>query len=194
MKIAIIDYKCGNVRSVQFAVERLGYTAFLTDDPVKIRAADKVIFPGVGHAAYAMKVLKERQLDRLIRSLSQPVLGICLGMQLLCTHTEEGNTEGLGVFQIAVRNFDLSPPFKVPQMGWNQLYNCSGSLFENTAAAYVYFVHSFYAELSKYTGATCTYAHPFSAALHKDNFYATQFHPEKSADAGGQILANFLTI
>lgn len=194
MKIAIVDYKCGNVRSVQFAVERLGYTAVLTEDPNKIRAADKVIFPGVGHAAFAMKVLKETQLDQVIRSLNQPVLGICLGMQLLCSHTEEGPVGGLGVFPVAIRKFDLSPPLKVPQVGWNRLYNCRGSLFENTAPAYVYFVHSFYAELSTYTVATCTHAHPFSAALQKDNFYATQFHPEKSADVGEQILANFLTL
>ena len=194
MKIVIIDYKCGNVKSVQFALQRLGYSAILSDDPSQIIAADKVIFPGVGHAAYAMKVLRRQKLDKVIPNLKQPVLGICLGMQLLCSFTEEGNTKGLGVLPVQIRKFDSDASLKVPQMGWNALVNCRGSLLDGVDNAYVYFVHSYYAELSPYTVAECNYGASFSAALQKNNFYATQFHPEKSADVGEQILANFLKI
>jgi imidazole glycerol-phosphate synthase subunit HisH len=189
--IAIIKYNAGNITSVKNAVERLGYNCVVTDDHEQIRAADKVIFPGVGEASSAMNYLKKTGLDELIRTLRQPVLGICLGQQLMCDFSEEGNTICLGIFNVVVKKF---PPLQlVPHMGWNNLQNLSTSLFEQiTESDDVYFVHSYYCELSPYTSAVCDYILPFSAAMQKDNFYATQFHPEKSASVGEKILLNFL--
>ena len=202
MKIAIIKYNAGNVQSVLYALQRLGIDASVTDDHSEIKSADKVIFPGVGHAASAMDYLKERKLDQLIVSLQQPVLGICLGLQLLCNFSEEGNTKCLGVFDAAVKKFDESVfqnknlvPVKIPHMGWNTITDLSSPLMEGIAEeSYVYFVHSYYAELSKETIATTDYIHPFSAAMHKDNFYGVQFHTEKSAEVGETILSNFLKL
>lgn len=191
--IAIIQYNAGNIRSVQNALDRLGVESILSDDPEVIRSADKVIFPGVGEASSAMAYLKEHKLDKVIISLKQPVLGICLGQQLLCSHSEENDTDCLGIFEVQVKRF---PPHDlVPHMGWNNLSQTRGELFKNLAAdADVYFVHSYYAEICTDTAAVCDYILPFSAALQKDNFYATQFHPEKSADAGALILQNFLNL
>jgi glutamine amidotransferase len=202
MKIAIIKYNAGNVQSVLYALQRLGIDASVTDDHAEIKNADKVIFPGVGHAASAMDHLKERKLDQLIASLQQPVLGICLGLQLLCNISEEGNTKCLGVFDAAVKKFDESVfqnknlvPVKIPHMGWNTITDLSSPLMEGIAReSYVYFVHSYYAELSKETIATTDYIHPFSAAMHKNNFYGVQFHTEKSAEVGETILSNFLKL
>ena len=191
--IAIIKYNAGNIKSVQNALLRLGYEGVITDDPQTIINADKVIFPGVGEAGSAMKHLREKGLDQLIVNLKQPVLGICLGLQLLCDETEEGQTKCLGVFENKVKRFkDLDI---VPHMGWNNFIDVKGQLFNNLAVEDdVYFVHSYYAELSAQTTAVCDYINPFSAALEKDNFYATQFHPEKSADIGERILRNFLEL
>lgn len=191
--IAIIKYNAGNIKSVQNALNRLGYDGVITDDPQTIISADKVIFPGVGEAGSAMKHLREKGLDQLIVSLKQPVLGICLGLQLMCDETEEGQTKCLGVFENKVKRFkDLDI---VPHMGWNNFTDVKGQLFNNlTVEDDVYFVHSYYAELSDQTTAVCDYINPFSAALEKDNFYATQFHPEKSADIGERILRNFLEL
>jgi glutamine amidotransferase len=202
MKIAIIKYNAGNVQSVLYALQRLGIDANVTGDHDEIKAADKVIFPGVGHASSAMDYLKEKGLDRLIVSLTQPVLGICLGLQLLCNFSEEGNTKCLGVFNADVKKFDDSVfqnknlvPVKIPHMGWNTITNLSSLLMEGVSEnAYVYFVHSYYAEISKETIATTDYIHPFSAAMHKDNFYGVQFHTEKSAATGETILSNFIKI
>ena len=192
--VAIIDYNAGNVRSVLFAMERLGVDVILTDDHEKIRSADKVIFPGVGEAASTMNYLQERGLDQLIKSLQQPVLGICLGMQLMCQHSEEGDTPCLGIFSEQVKRFE-SQDLKVPHMGWNSLIEKQGPLFspldENP---YVYFVHSFYVAEGPDTIATADYGQKFSAALHRDNFYATQFHPEKSGEVGAKILEQFLQV
>jgi len=202
MKIAIIKYNAGNVQSVLYALQRLGIDAVVTDDHSEIKAADKVIFPGVGHAASAMDYLKEKELDQLIISLKQPVLGICLGLQLLCNFTEEGNTKCLGIFNADVKRFDDSVfqnknlvPVKIPHMGWNTITCLSSPLMEGIAEdSYVYFVHSYYAELSKETIATTDYIHPFSSAMHKDNFFGVQFHTEKSAEVGEKILSNFLKL
>ena len=197
MNIAIIKYNAGNVQSVRYALLRLGISALLTDDPKEIASADKVIFPGVGNAASAMQYLMERNLDMVIKSLTQPVLGICLGLQLLCSHTEEGDTSCLNIFNTDVKLFKPSPgsSTKVPQVGWNTITGCKSQLFNNLpSSAYVYYVHSYYAELSQETIATTDYILPYSAALQKDNFYATQFHPEKSGTLGGQILQNFLSL
>ena len=191
--IAIIQYNAGNIRSVQNALDRLGVDSVISDDPEVIRMADKVIFPGVGEASSAMAYLKERQLDKLIRSLEQPVLGICLGQQLLCSYSEENDTDCLGIFEVQVKRFP--PQELVPHMGWNNLSKTKGNLFKGFGEAdNVYFVHSYYAEICEDTAAVCDYILPFSAALQKDNFYATQFHPEKSADAGALILKNFLSL
>ena len=193
MKIAIINYGAGNIQSILFAIERLGYTAVLSNYPDEIQQADKVIFPGVGEASYAMQKLKESGLDRLIPTLRQPVLGICLGMQLMCHHSEEGNTVGLGIFDANVIRF--SNNVKVPQMGWNQIYNLKSSLFQGiNDNEYMYLVHSYYVPNCKEAIATTNYDLEYASALQKNNFYGTQFHPEKSGDVGEQILANFLKL
>ena len=193
MKIVIINYGAGNIQSIMFAIERLGYKAILSNNPDEIRAADKVIFPGVGEASYAMKMLKESGLDTLIPTLKQPVLGICLGMQLMCNYSEEGDTKGLGIFDVNVVKF--SNKVKVPQMGWNVIYNLKSDLFKGIAEKeYMYLVHSFYAPICAETIATTDYELEYSSALENDNFYGTQFHPEKSGDIGEQILGNFLKL
>ena len=193
MKIAVIKYNAGNIRSVGFALERLGVSADITDDFSTIISADKVIFPGVGEAGTTMKYLKNKGLDILLRDLKQPVLGICLGQQLMCSHSEEGNTDCIGIFDVPVLKF---PPLqKVPHMGWNSLINAKGSVFKGLPAdSYVYFVHSYYVPVCEFTAAECNYIVHFSAALQKNNFFATQFHPEKSGDTGHQILKNFIEL
>jgi glutamine amidotransferase len=193
--IAIIDYNAGNVQSVLFAMERVGAEAILTGDHNLIRAADKVIFPGVGEASTTMAFLRERGLDDLIRSLTQPVLGICVGMQMLCAHSEENDTPCLGIIPQQVRRFQPLHHEKVPHMGWNSLTHCQDELFTpDLENGYVYYVHSYYVEEGPYTTARSEYVHPFSAGLRKDNFFATQFHVEKSGKIGEQILRNFLSI
>ncbi len=195
MSVAVIDYNAGNVRSVLFALERLGVPALLTEDHDAIRAAERVIFPGVGEAQNTMAYLRERGLDQVIPSLTQPVLGICLGMQLLCTHSEEGDTPCLGLIPQSVRRFRPVAGEKVPHMGWNRIHSLRGPLFPAALAGeYVYFVHSYYVEQGPYTTAVADYVLPFSAALQKDNFFATQFHPEKSGAVGEKILRAFLEI
>jgi imidazole glycerol-phosphate synthase subunit HisH len=191
--IAIIKYNAGNITSVQNALNRLGYKSIITDYETEIRKADKVIFPGVGEASTAMQYLQERKLDVLIKSLTQPVLGICLGQQLMCSFSEENNTTCLGIFDAAVKLF---PPTElVPHMGWNNVEASNSKLFEGiTTNDNFYFVHSYYATICENTIATCNYILPFSAAMQKNNFYATQFHPEKSADEGEKVLRNFLEI
>ena len=191
--IAIIKYNAGNISSVQNAINRLGYESIITDNPEEIIAADKVILPGVGEASTAMRHLKEKGLDKTILGLKQPILGVCLGQQLMCKHTEEGDTNCLGIFDTEVKLF---PPLeKVPHMGWNSFADVKGKLFENVKLSDdVYYVHSYYAEINEDTVATCNYINPFSAAMQKNNFYATQFHPEKSADIGEQILKNFIEL
>ncbi len=193
MKIVIINYGAGNIQSIMFAIERLGYKAVLSNNPDEIKAADKVIFPGVGEASYAMKMLQESGLDTLIPTLKQPVFGICLGMQLMCNHSEEGDTKGLGIFDVDVVKF--SSKVKVPQMGWNNIYNLKSDLFKGIAEnEYMYLVHSFYAPICAETIATTNYELEYSSALENDNFFGTQFHPEKSGDVGEQILGNFLKL
>lgn len=191
--IAIIKYNAGNIKSVQNALSRLNVESVVTDNMESIRKADKVIFPGVGEAKTAMTYLKEKKLDELIKSLTQPFLGICLGQQLMCNHSEEGNTECLGIFEAHVRKFPTTGI--VPHMGWNNIYDLKGDLFKNNKENEdVYFVHSYYVDLCKDTTAKCDYITPFSAALQKNNFYAAQFHPEKSADVGEKILQSFIKI
>jgi len=191
--IVILKYNAGNSTSVKNAIERLGYDCKVSDDETEIMKAEKVIFPGVGEAGSAMKYLKGMGLDVLIKNLKQPVLGICLGQQLMCEYSEEGNTDCLGIFSTIVKKFP--PEDLVPHMGWNNLIGMQGKLFEGIASDdNVYFVHSYYAEPCKQTVAVCNYIFPFSAAIQKDNFYATQFHPEKSAGAGERILLNFLKL
>ena len=193
MKIAIIDYGAGNVQSVLFALKRLGFEGTVTNDWNTIKSADKVIFPGVGEASSAMKMLQESGLDVLIPTLKQPVLGICLGMQLMCEHSEEGNTNGLGIFDVNVVKF--SQDVKVPQMGWNTIFNLKTPLFEGIKEnEFMYLVHSFYAPLSENTIATTNYELEYSTALQRDNFYGVQFHPEKSGVFGEQIMKNFLNL
>lgn len=193
--IAIIDYNAGNIQSVEFALERLGVPYVTTNDKAKIKAADKVIFPGVGEAKNTMAFLKAQGLDLFIKELKQPVLGVCLGMQLMCRHSEEGDVEAMGIFDANVRLFKPENGEKVPHMGWNTLSDVKGDLFQGPLeGAYVYFVHSYFVELCENTIATTNYGAPFSAALHKDNFYATQFHPEKSGDVGELILKNFISL
>lgn len=199
MKIVIIKYNAGNIESVNNALNRLGVNAEITADPDKIRNADKVIFPGVGEASTTMNYLRKHNLDQLIVSLKQPVLGICLGLQLMCSHSEEGDTQCLGIFDEKVKRFIPNPGeeyiTKVPHMGWNAISNLKSNLFTSAQEnQYVYFVHSYYAGLGEHTAATCNYIVPFSAALQKDNFYATQFHPEKSGSVGAEILKNFLNL
>lgn len=194
MKVAVIKYNAGNIQSVRYALERLGVDFVVTDDSEEIQRADKVIFPGVGEASTTMNYLRARQLDLLIRDLKQPVLGICLGMQLMCAHSEENDTPCLGLFDQTVRKFDAAPNRKVPHMGWNDLTGCTDWLPASLTGKFVYFVHSFYVPLAPYTSAQCDYGLPFSAALHRDNFYAVQFHPEKSADAGEIVLQSFFQV
>lgn len=196
MNVAIIKYNSGNIFSVEHALKRLGINANITSDAEKIHNADKVIFPGVGQAETTMNFLKQAGFDTLIRSLKQPVLGICLGMQLMCRHSEEGNADCLNIFDIDVKRFrPLKHEDKVPHMGWNTVSNVNSNLFDSTIEnQYVYFVHSYYVPICDHTAATTDYIHPFSAALHKDNFYATQFHPEKSGSIGEKILQNFLNL
>lgn len=189
--IAIVKYNAGNIRSVQNALIRLEYENIITDDPELLMKADKIIFPGVGEASSAMKYLREKGLDKTIIALKQPVLGICLGLQLMCRYSEEGNTKCLGIFNSDVKLFP--PVDKIPHMGWNNCLTLRGDLFKGiTISDDLYFVHSYYAEISSETSATCDYIVPFSAAMQKNNFYATQFHPEKSAGPGEIILKNFL--
>lgn len=225
MNLKIVKYNAGNIQSVLFALERIGVQAEVTDDVEKLRSADKVFFPGVGEASTAMEYLKARNLDKVIKELRQPVLGVCLGMQLMCSYSKENDTECLGIFDEEVKKFDTSeqlvkdellvqgpntyivdwppsPPgegtrvrLKVPQMGWNNIYDLKSPLMQNVKEdSYCYFVHSYYASLGQHTIATTDYTKPFSAALHKNNFYGVQFHAEKSADAGEQILKNFINI
>jgi len=190
--IAIIKYNAGNIKSVQNALSRLQVESMVTDDENLIRQADKVIFPGVGEAGTTMNYLKERGLDKVIKSLTQPVLGICLGQQLMCRHSEERNTDCLNIFDVDVKRFPNTGI--VPHMGWNAIYKLKGKIFaDNQENDDVYFVHSYYADLCEDTVAVCDYLLPFSAALQKDNFYAVQFHPEKSADTGEKILKNFIS-
>lgn len=189
-KITIIDYGAGNVKSVAFACERLGFETELTNDKNKIVNAEKVIFPGVGHADYAMQQLKKNNLIEVIKNLKQPTLGVCLGMQLMCSHTEEGNVDGIGIFNLPVKAF--SGDIKVPHMGWNKLEDTKGILSDLNE--YVYFVHSYFVPKNEYSIANCTYGETFSAALQKDNFYACQFHPEKSGEIGEEILNRFLNL
>ena len=191
--IAIIKYNAGNITSVQNALNRLGYESIITDNETEIRNAYKVIFPGVGEASTAMQYLQERKLDVLIKSLTQPVLGICLGQQLMCGFSEENNTTCLGIFNATVKLF---PPTElVPHIGWNNVEASNSKLFERiNKTDNFYFVHSYYATITENTIATCNYILPFSAAKQKDNFYATQFHPEKSADVGERVLRNFLEV
>lgn len=192
MKIVIIDYGAGNIQSIKFAIKRLGHDAVLSHDAQEIANADKVIFPGVGEASSAMSKLKATGLDKVIPELKQPVLGICLGMQLMCNSSEEGNTKGLGIFDLDVVKFPGT--VKVPQIGWNQITDLGTDLFQGIPEkSFIYLVHSFYAPLGKDTIATSEYAVPYSAALRKDNFYGVQFHPEKSSEVGSDILNNFLT-
>lgn len=193
MEVVIIDYGAGNIKSIQFALKRLGVEAVLSNDPNEILSADKIIFPGVGEASNAMKMLKISQLDALIPKLKQPVLGICLGMQLMCNSTEEGKTKGLGIFDVNVKRF--SNDVKVPQMGWNTITNLKSPLFDGIKDdEYMYLVHSYYAELCKDTISETDYGLVFSSALQKDNFYAVQFHPEKSSKSGAQLLKNFIEL
>lgn len=196
MDIAIVKYNAGNIYSVVNALKRLGIDPILTDDAELLSKADKVLFPGQGEAKGAMEYLKARRLDEVIRNLRQPVFGICVGQQLLCKHSEEGDTECIGIFDAEVKRFmPTKHEDKVPAMGWNSLYNTKSQLFKGFKDnEYVYFVHSYYVPLCDSTIATADYIHPYSAALHKNNFYATQFHPEKSGSVGERILKNFLEL
>ena len=197
MGIAIIKYNAGNIQSVLFALERIGVNAIVTDDVEQILSADKVIFPGVGEANSAMQYLKEKELDKVIKGLTQPVLGICLGMQLLCKYSEENNTECLNIFSITIRRFqeNIKEGIKVPQIGWNNIYALTSPLFKGIDEnSYIYNVHGYYAEDSGYTIAKCQYGLEYASAIQKDNFYGLQFHTEKSAATGERILKNFLDI
>jgi glutamine amidotransferase len=196
MVLKIVKYNAGNIQSVLFALERIGVEAEVTDDVEELQTADKVIFPGVGEASTAMEYLKARKLDQVIKELKQPVLGVCLGMQLMCAYSEENDTTCLGIFEEQVLRFESNgSQLKVPQMGWNTIYDLKSPLMKNVREdSYCYFVHSYYASLGEHTIATTDYTKPFSAALNKGNFYGVQFHTEKSADAGEQILKNFIEI
>ncbi len=199
MNIVIIKYNAGNIESVNNALMRLGVSAEITGNHERIRKADKVIFPGVGEASTTMAYLKKEGLDKLIPELKQPVLGICLGLQLMCSHSEEGDTTCLGIFDEKVKRFVPEPGMefitKVPHMGWNSINQLRSEIFDSSIdQQYVYFVHSYYAAVGEHTAAVCNYINPFSASLQRDNFYATQFHPEKSGTVGARILENFLKI
>ena len=196
MKVAVVKYNAGNIRSVDYALKRLGVEAVITADKEILQSADKVIFPGVGEAGTTMNHLKATGLDELIKNLRQPVFGICLGMQLMCRHSEEGEVDCLNIFDVDVKRFvPQKHEDKVPHMGWNTIGKTNSKLFEGfTEEEFVYFVHSFYVPVCDFTAAEIDYIHPFSAALHKDNFYATQFHPEKSGKTGERILRNFLDL
>ena len=195
MNVAIVKYNAGNVYSVVNALKRLGIEPLLTDNAEALQKADRVLFPGQGEASGAMEYLKARRLDEVIRSLKQPVLGICIGQQLLCRHSEEGNTDCIGVFDAEVRRFQPQRhEDKVPCMGWNRLYDTKSTLMQGIEGEYVYFVHSYYVPVCNETIATADYILPYSAAMHKDNFYTCQFHPEKSGRVGEQIIKNFLAI
>jgi glutamine amidotransferase len=192
MKVAVIKYNAGNIRSVSFALERLNISFTVTDNPEEISSADKVIFPGVGEASSTMEYLRSRKLDSLIVNLQQPVLGICLGMQLMCRHSEENNTACLGIFDETVKLFSPTLEMKVPHMGWNELKSVNGWLHPSLENKHSYFVHSYYVPVNDRTTATTEYLTPFSAAMQKNNFYAVQFHPEKSAEVGENVLKCFL--
>lgn len=202
MDLVIIKYNAGNIQSVLYALERIGVNATVTDDKEQIQKADKVIFPGVGEASTAMNYLKVRKLDVLIKNLAQPVLGVCLGMQLMCKYSEENDTDCLGIFDEQVKKFDIQQStinnqhsFKIPQIGWNNIYDLKSNLFSSiNEESYCYFVHGYYAALGEHTIATTNYIQPYSSALYKKNFYGVQFHPEKSAVVGEQILKNFLSL
>ena len=195
MKVSIIKYNAGNTQSVLFALERIGIKAIVTNDVEILKTSDKVIFPGVGEASSAMNYLKEHNLDNLIINLKQPVLGICLGMQLMCHYSEEGDTNCLGIFKTNVKLFPSSNTIKVPQIGWNTIYDLKTNLYKNIKEdEYMYFVHSYFAEVSEHTIAKANYGLEYSASLQKNNFYATQFHPEKSSDSGQTILENFIKL
>lgn len=199
MNVAIVKYNAGNIRSVINALNRLGIEPILTDDAEMLSKADKVLFPGQGEASNAMQYLREHQLDKVIKNLTQPVLGICIGQQLLCQHSEEGDTACLGIFDTEVKRFvPTTHEEKVPAMGWNRIYDLKSNLFNSLQTVqqepFVYFVHSYYVPLNQYTIATTNYIHPYSAAIQKGNFYATQFHPEKSGEIGEIILKNFLDL
>ena len=191
--IAIVKYNAGNITSVKNAIERLGFSGVVTDDENLLKSAEKVIFPGVGEASSAMKYIKEKGLDEVIKNLKQPVLGICLGQQLMCQFSEEGNTECLGIFDANVKKFE--PKLKVPHVGWNTISGLKSEIYnEISVEEDFYFVHSFYSEICSETTAVCDYIVPFSASMQKNNFYATQFHPEKSSSVGEQLLLNFLKL
>jgi imidazole glycerol-phosphate synthase subunit HisH len=195
MNLVIIKYNAGNILSVSFALERIGVNAIVSGNPEEIMKADKVIFPGVGEASSAMKYLKERKLDEVIKNLQQPVLGVCLGMQLLCKHSEENDTDCLGIVPISVKKFqpNISRTLKVPQIGWNNIFNLKSDLFTNVEeSSYIYNVHGYYAEDSNYTIAKCNYGIDYAASVKKENFYGVQFHTEKSAAVGELILKNFI--
>lgn len=193
MKLIIIDYGAGNIQSLKFAFQRLGIDAILSKNSEEVLAAEKVIFPGVGEASSAMHMLRETGLDAIIPNLTQPVLGICLGMQLLCNYSEEGNTEGLKIFDTSVKKFNNG--LKVPQMGWNTIFELKSPLFKGIAEnEFMYLVHSFYAELNDETIAKCSYGLDYASALQRDNFFGVQFHPEKSSKAGSLLLKNFLEL
>lgn len=194
MEIAIVKYNAGNIRSVLYALERIGVPATVTDDESQLRTADKVIFPGVGEASSAMQYLREKGLDKVLTDLKQPFLGICLGMQLMCSYSEENGTDCLGIFEEKVKLFPSgNAAFKIPQIGWNTIYDLRSDLFSGLPdESFCYFVHSYYAALGNHTIATTDYILPYSSALHKDNFWGVQFHPEKSASVGERILKNFV--